>query len=522
MKQNKRVLLTILDGWGIGSKCPENAIFSAKVPTYNSLINTYPNTIIYADGEHVGLPDGQMGNSEVGHLNLGAGRIVYQELTRINKSIKEGDFFKNEQFLNAIAHVKKNNSSLHVMGLVSDGGVHSSMDHLFALMELAKQNGIKDFYVHAYLDGRDTPPKSALVYLKQVEDKLKSLGLPPVATVSGRYYAMDRDKRWDRVEKAYNALLLGEGNKAASSLEGVENSYKEGVNDEFVLPFIVGDEKSRIKDNDAVIFFNFRPDRARQLTRAINDENFDGFQRKKILKNLFFVCMTQYDETFNLPIAYPPQELKMILGEVLDKNGIKQFRTAETEKYAHVTFFFNGGIEKPFGSETRALVASPKVATYDLQPEMSAPEVAQKVVEAVKSKEYGFILVNFANPDMVGHTGILEAAVKAVETIDNCLKSIVEAVKETDTVMVLTADHGNAECMMDPKTHKAFTAHTCNPVPLVLINYPEKTDLKDGGCLADVAPTVLDILEIEKPKEMTGKSLIERVSDKSKELQKLN
>jgi 2,3-bisphosphoglycerate-independent phosphoglycerate mutase len=505
---NKTVLLTILDGWGCGNNCATNAIEAANIPTFKSLMQNYPNTRIYADGEHVGLPDGQMGNSEVGHLNLGAGRTVYQELTRINKSIKDGDFFSNSEFNKAIEHVKKHNSALHFMGLVSPGGVHSSMEHLFALIDLAKNSGLKDVYIHAFLDGRDTPPASALEYVKQVENKLKSVDLPSVASISGRYYAMDRDNRWDRVEKAYNCLLFEEGNKSGSAIESIQKSYDENINDEFVLPTVIGNNTSRLKDNDGIIFFNFRPDRARELTRAINDPNFEGFSRKNILKNTYYICMTQYDETFNLPTAFPPQSLTGILGEVLDKNNIQQFRTAETEKYAHVTFFFNGGVEKAFPSETRALVPSPKVATYDLKPEMSAPEVASKVIEALKSKKYGFILVNFANPDMVGHTGVLSAAIKAVETIDNCLKEILGAVIETNTAMLLTADHGNAECMEDPNTHDPFTAHTTNQVPFLAINVDSNISLREDGTLADVAPTVLDIMKIQKPVEMTGVSLI--------------
>jgi len=507
---NKTVLLTILDGWGCGAACSGNAIASANLPTYKSLLEKYPHTKIYADGEHVGLPEGQMGNSEVGHLNLGAGRTVYQELTRINKSVREGDFFENAQFLKAINHAKANSSSIHFMGLVSPGGVHSSMGHLFALIDLAKKHGLNNVYVHAFLDGRDTPPKSALEYVNQLDTKLKEVNLPPVASIIGRYYAMDRDNRWDRVEKAYNCLLFGEGNKADSAEEAIQNSYNTDINDEFVLPTMIKNHNSRLKDNDAVIFFNFRPDRARELTRSINDPNFDGFARNHILQNTYYICMTQYDETFNLPIAFPPQSLTGILGEVLDNNHIQQFRTAETEKYAHVTFFFNGGVEKAFSTETRVLVPSPKVATYDLKPEMSAPEVACNVVEALKSKKYGFILVNFANPDMVGHTGIIEAAVKAVETIDNCLKQIVDAVKEVDAVMLLTSDHGNAECMEDLTTHKPFTAHTTNEVPFVLINFDKESKLREEGTLADVAPTVLDILDIQKPEEMTGVSLIEK------------
>jgi len=504
----KTVLLTILDGWGLGSKCPTNAIEIANDTTFCSLIAQYPHTELFAHGEYVGLPEGQMGNSEVGHLNLGAGRTVYQDLTRINKSVKDGDFFTNPEFLNAIEHIKKTNSAVHFMGLVSDGGVHSSMGHLFALIDLAKKHDLEKVYVHAFLDGRDTPPKSAYKYLAQVEEKLKQENLPRIATISGRYYAMDRDQRWERVEKAYNCLLLGEGNHSASSAEAIQASYDSDISDEFVLPTVTSDDNTRIKDNDSIIFFNYRPDRAREITRAINMSDFSGFERKKVLKNIYYVCMAQYDETFGLPIAFPPQSMKGLLTDVLEEHGIKQFRTAETEKYAHVTFFFNGGKEKAYATETRVLVPSPKVATYDLQPEMSAPKVADEVVKALKSGEYNFIMVNFANPDMVGHTGMLDAAVKAVETVDNCLKKIVDTVKEVNAVMLVTADHGNAECMEDPETHKPFTAHTNNPVPFIIVNNPEKIELKESGTLADVAPTILDIFGIDKSPEMTGESLI--------------
>ncbi len=508
--KKRTVLLTILDGWGYGDSCPANAITSANTPTFDNLKEKYPNTQIYAHGRYVGLPDGQMGNSEVGHLNIGAGRVVYQDLTRINLAIDDKSFFDNPELLKAAEHAQKNNSSIHFVGLVSDGGVHSSIGHLFACIDFAKEQGLKKVYVHAFLDGRDTPPRSADTYLAQVEEKLKQEGFPQIASITGRYYAMDRDKRWDRTEKAYNCLLLGEGKTAQNSAEAIQNSYeKDDLGDEFVLPCVTNSDKgSRIQDDDSVVFINFRPDRSRQITQAINDPGFDGFDRKKALKNIYFVCMTQYDETFDVAVAYPPESLTGILGEVLDKNNIKEFRTAETEKYAHITFFFNGGVEKAYDSETRCLVPSPKVATYDLQPEMSAPEVADKVVEALRSQEYGFILVNFANPDMVGHTGIFDAAVKAVETIDNCLDKIVNAVKEVNAVMLLTADHGNAECMQDPETHKPFTAHTTNPVPFFVINLNEPIELREGGCLADIAPTVLKLFDIEKPAEMTGNSLI--------------
>ncbi len=506
-KMSNRVLLCIMDGWGVAAPSDENATYLAKTPNIDSFQNS-PNTTLRADSEFVGLPNGQMGNSEVGHLNLGAGRVVYQELTRINKAISEKTFFENKVFLAAIENVKKNDSALHLMGLVSEGGVHSSMDHLCALIKLAADNGVQKVYVHAFLDGRDTPPQSAITYLEPIEAELKKYNLPQIATVSGRYYAMDRDNRWDRVSKAYNALLFGEGEHANSAVEAVKNSYEKGSNDEFVLPTIMT-ENSRINDNDSVIFFNFRPDRARELTKSIMAADFDGFERKEVRKNLYFVTMTQYDETFPYPIAFPPEKLTNILGEVLDKHGIKQFRTAETEKYAHITFFFNGGEEVPNKLETRALVKSPSVATYDLKPEMSAYEVCNNVLGALENPEYGFILVNFANPDMVGHTGVLEAAIKACEAVDTCVGKIAQKAKENNVVMLLTADHGNAEHMVDEVTHVKYTAHTVNPVPLFLLNCDNpNVALMSGGALADVAPTILDILNIEKPQEMTGHTLI--------------
>lgn len=509
MTDNKRVLLCIMDGWGINKDCPKDATKTAKTPNFDKLKETEKYTQINASGEYVGLPDGQMGNSEVGHLNLGAGRVVYQDLTRINKEIREGKFFENKAFKDAIEHVKKNDSSLHLYGLVSTGGVHSSFEHVKALVKMAAENGLKKVYVHAFLDGRDTPPKSAIEFLAELEAELKKYNLPQIATISGRYWAMDRDNRWERVEKAYNALLFGEGEKAANSDEAIKASYAKDVTDEFVEPTITNaDPDSRIKDNDAIIFFNYRPDRAREITRAMTFEEFDGFNRKARRNNLYYVCMAQYDETFPLPIAYPPEKLTNILGDVLDDNGVKQYRTAETEKYAHITFFFNGGEEKSGKLETRALVASPKVATYDLQPEMSAPQVCENVLKALDDPQYGFILVNFANPDMVGHTGVFDAAIKACETVDTCVGKIVEKAKENGVVMLLTADHGNSECMEDPQTHTPFTAHTTNPVPFMLINGQGKYELKDTGALCDVAPTILQLLGIKQPAEMTGQSLI--------------
>jgi len=498
-----------MDGWGISTG---NADFDATKlanPTHvNKLEETEKFITIHADGEYVGLPAGQMGNSEVGHLNLGAGRIVYQDLSRINNAIKDGSFFKNERFLMAINHAKENNSALHLYGLVSTGGVHSSLEHLLALIKLAADEGLTKVYVHAFLDGRDTPPQSACTFLEKVEEELKKYNLPPVATVIGRYYIMDRDNRWERVEKGYNALLLGEGEKAASAIEGVKASYARGDNDEFVLPTVIGGEESRIHDNDAIIFINFRPDRAREVSKAINFEDFDGFNRKKVLKNICYVTMTKYNEDFTFPVAFPKEHLVNILGDVLEANGIKQFRTAETEKYAHVTFFFNGGIDEPQPHETRILVPSPKVATYDLQPEMSAPEVCKNVLEAIKNPEYQFILVNFANPDMVGHTGVLEAATKACKVVDECVGKIADACKENNITMLLTADHGNSEVMVNEATGKPQTAHTTNKVPFVLINSPEGIELKEDGALCNIAPTVLQLLGIKQPAEMNCESLI--------------
>jgi 2,3-bisphosphoglycerate-independent phosphoglycerate mutase len=498
-----------MDGWGIAKAHPEyDATKLANPANINKLEQEEKFTQIRADGEYVGLPAGQMGNSEVGHLNLGAGRIVYQDLSRINNAIKDGSFFKNEAFLNAIDHAKKNNSALHIYGLVSTGGVHSSLEHLQALIKLAADSGLKKVYVHAFLDGRDTPPQSACEYLAPIEEELKKYGLPQIATVVGRYYAMDRDNRWDRVEKAYNVLISGEGLKADSACEAVQASYAKGEGDEFVLPTAILGEESRIHDNDAIIFFNYRPDRAREISKAVGFEHFDGFERKAVRKNLYYVTMTNYDETFGFPVAFGKEKMVNILGDVLEANHIKQFRTAETEKYAHVTFFFNGGIEEPQPNETRVLVPSPKVATYDLQPEMSAREVCGKVLGAIDNPEYGFILVNFANPDMVGHTGIVEAAMKADKVVDECVGKIADACKAHGITMLLTADHGNSEVMVDYKTGKPFTAHTTNEVPFVLINGPKDVELRNDGALCNIAPTVLELLGIEIPKEMECGSMI--------------
>lgn len=506
----KRVLLCIMDGWGINPNIDlskYDATYLAPPVNVDRLKAEGKATKIHADSEYVGLPNGQMGNSEVGHLNIGAGRVVYQELTKINKSIREGDFFKNESLLGAINYAKENNSSLHLYGLVSEGGVHSSMDHIAALIKLAADQGLKNVYVHAFLDGRDTPPRSACKYLEIVEAELKENGLPPIATVIGRYWAMDRDNRWDRVEKAYNCLLLGEGETATSACEGVKASYAKGDNDEFVQPTMIGGLESRIKDNDSVVFFNFRPDRAREISKAIMFPDFKGFERKAVRKNLNYVTMTQYDEAFDFKVAFPPQTLINILGDVLDAHNVKQFRTAETEKYAHITFFFNGGVEEPKKLETRVLVASPHVATYDLQPEMSAAEVCEKVLEAEANPEYGFILVNFANPDMVGHTGNLEAATKACSVVDECVGRVAQKAKEMGITMLITADHGNAEVMADA-AGAVQTSHTTNEVPFIVVNADKDIELIEDGALCDIAPTILKIMGIEQPAEMTGQSLI--------------
>ncbi len=507
---SKRVLLCIMDGWGISNAGhPEHDATMLAHPIYvPELIKNEASTKIHADGEYVGLPAGQMGNSEVGHLNLGAGRIVYQDLSKINRSIKDGSFFKNEKFLAAINHAKTHNSALHIYGLVSTGGVHSSLEHLEALIKMAAENGLKKVYVHAFLDGRDTPPASACEYLQPIEDELKKYGLPKIASVIGRYYVMDRDNRWDRVEKAYDCLVLGEGIHADSAIEAVKKSYEKGETDEFVLPTVIDGDDSRIKSDDAIIFFNYRPDRAREISKAINFADFDGFNRKEVLKNIYYVTMTSYDATFTFPVAFEKTKMVNILGDVLEANGIKQFRTAETEKYAHVTFFFNGGIEQPQAHETRKLVASPKVPTYDMQPEMSAREVCENVLKALDNEEYGFILVNFANPDMVGHTGVIEAATKACKVVDECVGKIAEKCKEKGVTMLLTADHGNAEMMVDEETGKPQTAHTTNMVPFVVINPDHKVELKSDGALCNVAPTILELFGIEKPEEMDCDSLI--------------
>ena len=505
------VMLMILDGFGINEKTDGNAVKLAKTPNIDKLMKKYPNTIMYTSGLKVGLPDGQMGNSEVGHTNIGAGRIVYQELTKITKSIEDGDFFAIPEFIEAIENCKKHNSKLHILGLLSDGGVHSHIRHLYGLLEMAKRRDFEDVYVHCFLDGRDTPLASAEGYITQLEEKMKEKKVGKIASISGRYYAMDRDKRWDRVKKCYDALVRGEGNKATSATIAIEDSYQKEVFDEFVEPTVIVNNDTPIAtigENDSVIFFNFRPDRAREITRAIVDPDFDGFETEKI--NTYFVCFTNYDETMpNVKIAFKKEPLVNTFGEVVSKNGLKQLRIAETEKYAHVTFFFNGGEEKQYPGEDRILVPSPKVATYDLQPEMSAPIVTEKVVEAINEDKYNAIILNFANPDMVGHTGSLPAAIKAVETIDECVQKVVDAMLAHNGTILITADHGNCEQMIDYKTGEPHTAHTTNPVPLILVTNDETLKVKSGK-LADLAPTMLEILGIEKPEEMTGESILEK------------
>ena len=511
--ERKTTVLMILDGFGINEKTEGNAIRQANTPVLDGMMKKYPCVKGYASGRDVGLPDGQMGNSEVGHLNMGAGRIVYQELTRITKAIEDGDFFENPELLDAVNHCKENNVSLHLFGLLSDGGVHSHNTHVYALLRLAKKHDLENVFVHAFLDGRDTPPKSGVAYLAQLEEKMREIGVGQVATVIGRYYAMDRDKRWERVSEAYNTMVLGRGVSVRDAVDYVQVSYEENVTDEFIVPAVIVDEggtaKGKIADNDAVIFFNFRPDRAREITRAFCDEAFDGFSRGERLKNLKYVCFTEYDVTIeNKSVAFQPQRLTNTLGEYISSLGLKQLRTAETEKYAHVTFFFNGGVEEANTGEDRVLVPSPKVATYDLQPEMSAYEVTNGLVAAIEEKTYDLIIVNYANPDMVGHTGIMKAATTAVEAVDMCVGRVMEALLKTGGQMFLCADHGNSDQMLDYDTKEPFTAHTTNPVPFVLINYTDGIGLSEGGRLADIAPTLLEMMGIPKPEEMTGKSLL--------------
>jgi len=506
------IVLIILDGWGICDSKDGNAIAIASTPNMDEYYKCYPYTTLACSGEDVGLPEGQMGNSEVGHLNIGAGRIVYQEFTRITKAIKDGSFFKNDELLKAMHFVKEKGSALHLMGLLSDGGVHSHIEHLFALLEMARQNGLKDVYVHAFLDGRDVAPSSAKGYIKLLEQKCKELGVGKIATVSGRYYAMDRDKRWERTKKAYDAMIYATGETANSAVEAVINSYDKGRTDEFVQPTVIVDENKKpvavISHGDAVIFYNFRTDRARQITRALTEDGFCEFDLGENPPKVYFVSMTEYDKTFDIPVAFKPQKLANVLGEVLSKNSIRQLRLAETEKYAHVTFFLNCGREVPYEGEDRILIPSPKVPTYDLKPEMSAYEVADTCVEKIQRGEHQVIIVNFANADMVGHTGNLQAAVKAIEVVDECVSKIVKSVLKQNGTAIVTADHGNAEKMLD-ENGKPYTAHTYNRVPFILIDEDKwKSVSLKRGRISDIAPTMLFLMGIEIPREMTGRVLI--------------
>ena len=505
----KPLALIIMDGFGLRKETEGNAIAAAKHPNLDRLWATCPHTQIGASGMDVGLPDGQMGNSEVGHTNMGAGRIVYQELTRITKSIEDGEYLSNPVLLHAMENAKKPGAALHLMGLLSDGGVHSHIHHLFGLIEMAKKMGVEKVYIHCFMDGRDVPPTSGAEYIEELQKELEKTGVGKIATVSGRYYAMDRDNRWERVVKAYDAMVNGEGVKAPDPAAMMRQSYADGVTDEFIVPAVVT-EGAEVKSGDSVIFFNFRPDRARELTRTLVDPDFAGFERKKGFFPLTYICMTQYDATMpNVEVAYAPQSLANTFGEYISKNGLTQLRIAETEKYAHVTFFFNGGVEAPYPGEDRALIPSPKVATYDLQPEMSAYFVTDEVVKRIRSGKYDVIILNYANCDMVGHTGVFEAAVKAVEAVDTCLGRTLAAIEEMGGRAFVTADHGNADMMTDEEGNP-FTAHTTNPVPFIAVGFPEGTKLlPHGGRLADIAPTMLQALGLPQPAEMTGRSMLE-------------
>ncbi len=502
----KPLALIILDGFGNNPSDYGNAIHAAKTPNLDKLFETCPHTLIGASGMDVGLPDGQMGNSEVGHTNIGAGRVVYQELTRITKSISDGDFFQNEALCGAVENCKKNGSALHLMGLLSDGGVHSHNKHLYGLLELAKRAGLEKVYVHCFMDGRDVPPSSGKEYVEELMAKMKEIGVGKIASVMGRYYAMDRDNRWERVEKAYAAMVYGEGETAECPVCAMEKSYAADVTDEFVVP-VVCDKDGCIRENDSVIFFNFRPDRAREITRTLVDPDFAGFERRNGFFPLYFVCMTQYDAAMpNVHVAFKPQSLANTFGQYISDHGLTQLRIAETEKYAHVTIFFNGGVEAPCKNEDRALIASPKVATYDLKPEMSAYEVTDELLARLDSGKYDVVILNFANCDMVGHTGVFEAAVSAVEAVDTCLGKVVDKILSMGGRALITADHGNADQMYEPDG-SPFTAHTTNPVPLLLVGDGTHT-LKEGGRLADLAPTMLEMLGLPQPAEMDGKSLL--------------
>ncbi|MBU1182333.1 MAG: 2,3-bisphosphoglycerate-independent phosphoglycerate mutase [Proteobacteria bacterium] len=512
LNKQKFCILIILDGWGISSSGKGNAIALARTPFLDKFKSEYPDTRLLCSGEAVGLPEGIMGNSEVGHLNIGAGRVVYQDLVRINKAIRDKSFFENEALCSLINKVRDENGSLHLMGLLSDGGVHSHINHLFALIEMAAERGLNRIYIHAILDGRDTPPDSGLKFMQRLQDYITDKGAGEIASVCGRYFAMDRDTRWNRIEKAYRLYVNGEGTEEKNPVDAVRNAYGRNETDEFVKPIAITDDsgnpKGNIRDGDAVIFFNFRSDRAREITHALSDSDFNFFVRESCPKLTGYVCMTQYDEKFTLPVAFPSVHIKEILGEVISKKGLKQLRIAETEKYAHVTYFFNGGEEKPFPLEERCLIPSPRdVSTYDKRPEMSARLVTKELLSRLKSSHYDLVVLNFANMDMVGHTGIIEAAINACETIDSCVGEIVSEVKKQGGIVLITADHGNAETMLEENGH-VHTAHTLNPVPLILVDDSRKNASLRSGNLGDIAPTILDIMGIEKPASMTGKSLI--------------
>ena len=517
---NKRpVVLVIMDGLGLRDSKEGNAVKAAKTPVLDRLMKECPFVKGYASGSFVGLPDGQMGNSEVGHLNMGAGRIIYQELTHISRCIEDGSFFTIPEFEKSIENCKRNNSALHLCGLLSDGGIHSHITHLYGLLELAKRNGLEKVYVHCFMDGRDTPPTSGIKYIKELENEMEKIGVGKIATVTGRYYAMDRDKNYDRIEKAYKAMAMGEGIRKATAEQALTDSYAEGITDEFILPTVItdGDEAvGQIKDNDSIIFFNFRPDRARQITRAFCDEEFPYFDRgnRGGRLNVEYVCFTEYDETIkNTDIAFKKETPANTFGEYISKNGKKQLRIAETEKYAHVTFFFNGGREEPYPKEDRILIPSRKdIPTYDLLPEMSAYEVCDRLCEAIGSDKYDAIICNFANTDMVGHTGVMSAAVKAVETVDTCVGRVCEAVKAVGGVMLICADHGNVDMMCYPGTKNPHTAHTTSPVPFILFNADKGLGLRENGILADIAPTMLELMGLDVPKEMTAKSLLTKTN----------
>lgn len=500
----KPIALIIMDGYGINKDTEGNAIAAAKKPRLDEFFAKYPNTQLSASGLDVGLPDGQMGNSEVGHTNIGAGRIVYQMLVKISKDINDGKINDNKALSDAMDAAKKNGTALHLMGLLSNGGVHSHNEHLYGLLRMAKKKGLSKVYVHTFLDGRDVPPTSGADFMAELQKEINDIGTGSIATIMGRFYAMDRDNAWDRVEKAYNAIVKGEGIQETDAVTAVKNSYANDVTDEFVVPTVV-DRNGQVKENDSVIFFNFRPDRARQITRTFVDPDFSGFERKYFPVN--FVCMTQYDESMpNVTVAYPPESLEMTFGEYVSKKGMTQLRIAETQKYAHVTFFFNGGEEKQFEGEERILIKSPDVATFDMKPEMSAYEVTDAVIDAINSDKFDVIILNYANCDMVGHTGIMDAAIKAVEAVDECVGKMVDAILAKGGQAIITADHGNADCLIDPVTKAPFTAHTTNPVPMILIGAGD-VKLKMGR-LCDLCPTMLDLMGLEKPEMMTGESLI--------------